>query len=172
MPGFIRRTLPLAAVVVLLLVFTRLFCGLDADRRCGLLIKFDKRFLNPLALRSAVHRRTYYAVLHHVGRRTGIAYDTPVVVKLTSRGLLIPLPYGSNTDWCRNVLIAGGCTVTFRGEQLRLSSPEVIPADIAEVLVPRINAILWRRVGITRYLLLQLTERVGLSTVTVAAQAA
>ncbi|HLZ26417.1 MAG TPA: nitroreductase [Chloroflexota bacterium] len=153
--GIIRRYLSIAILAASLMALFRVISGLDADRRRELTITFNKRVLNPLALRTAAYRRSYYGVVRHIGRRSGLPYDTPVVVKLTPEGVVIPLPYGANTDWCRNVVTAGGCTVKFRGEQYTLGSPEIVPASVAEPLVPKINAMLWRRVGITHYLMLR-----------------
>lgn len=159
--GIPRRTLSIAVLAASLVVFIQAVVGLDADRRRGLLIQLNEHLFNPLAMRTAAYRRTYYGVVHHVGRRSGRTYDAPVVVKFTTRGVLIPLPYGANTDWCRNVLAAGGCAVTFRGQELTLRSPDIIPASVAEPLVPPINAMFWRRVGIRHYLLLRVVEQSG-----------
>jgi hypothetical protein len=78
-----------------------------------------KRVFNPRALRDAARGDTRWAVLHHVGRRSGVAYDTPIDAQLTPEGAVIPLVYGPSVDWCRNVLAAGGCTLTVGGEDLR-----------------------------------------------------
>ena len=170
--GVVRRVLSIAVLAASLVVFIQVVLGLDAVARRGLVIQFNKRVLNPLAIRVSASRRSYYGVLHHVGRGSGKPYDTPVVIKLTTGGVVIPLPYGANTDWCRNVLASGGCEVTFRGQEFRLGSPEIVAASVAEPLVPRINAILWRRVGITHDLLLQSVERIGANGEAALAQAA
>jgi hypothetical protein len=44
--------------------------------------------------------------------------------------------YGPGTDWCRNILAAGHCTLTFDGEALVLAGPDVIRAAIAEPQLP------------------------------------
>lgn len=125
--------------------------GKGTPRR--LAITFNKYVLNPGMLWLAARRPTYYAALHHVGRRSGRSYTTPVVAKLVGAGTaVIPLPYGRDTDWCRNVLAAGGGTLTFKGQEYRLSEPELIDATVGERLVPRPNAWLWHRVGIRQYL--------------------
>lgn len=40
-------------------------------------------------------------------------------------GLVIALTYGPRTDWVRNVLAAGGCTVETRGHLLACHSPRL-----------------------------------------------
>jgi deazaflavin-dependent oxidoreductase (nitroreductase family) len=129
--------------------------------RHGLVRRFNKHILNPFAMWVAAHRRTYYGVLQHVGRRSRKAYSTPVVAKLTTEGVIIPLPYGPDTDWCRNVLAAGGCTLTLNGAEYALTSPRLLAPDVAEPLVPAVNAQIWRRVGIKQYLSLAFASRVA-----------
>jgi deazaflavin-dependent oxidoreductase (nitroreductase family) len=143
----------LAIFVVLVLLLS---VGNRARRR--LIVGFNKRLLNPFMLRIASRRRTYYAALRHVGRRSGRMYVTPVVAKLApDHTVLIPLPYGADTDWCRNVLAAGGGNMTLQGQEYQLTAPEVIDASVAEPLVPEANAWLWHRLGIKHYLRLKVT---------------
>ena len=134
--------------------------GEGAPRR--LAIAFNKHVLNPGMLWLGTRRRTYYAAIHHVGRRSGRTYTTPVVAKLVgNETVVIPLPYGPDTDWCRNVLAAGGGTMTFQGQAYRLSAPELIGAAVGERLVPNANAWIWHRVGVRQYLRLKATPELA-----------
>jgi hypothetical protein len=40
-----------------------------------------------------------YGVLVHRGRRSGKTFRTPVVVRPTNDGFIIPMPWGQGTDW-------------------------------------------------------------------------
>jgi deazaflavin-dependent oxidoreductase (nitroreductase family) len=126
----------------------------DERRRRALVVRFNKRLLNPVMLRLARGRRVYFSRLHHVGRRSGTAYVTPVVAKRTSAGYVIPLPYGADTDWCRNVLAAGRCEIESAGARVELVEPRIVGAAAALPLVPAVNARVWRRFGIDTYLML------------------
>jgi deazaflavin-dependent oxidoreductase (nitroreductase family) len=108
--------------------------------------------LNPFALWLTARRTMYYGVMHHVGRHSGHAYATPVVAKLTPDGVIIPLPYGADTDWCRNVLAARAGTLSFNGTEYPLTQPEIVDADAAGHLVPAATARVWRWIGIRKYL--------------------
>jgi hypothetical protein len=125
---------------------------MDERTRREVIRKFNKRILNPFAIWLVARRPMYYGVLHHTGRRSGKVYDTPVVAKLISAGVIIPLPYGTHTDWLENVLASDGCSLTLNGQDYTLTSPEIIPANIAEPRVPPGNATVWRRAGIKNYL--------------------
>jgi deazaflavin-dependent oxidoreductase (nitroreductase family) len=65
------------------------------------------------------------SALHHVGRRSGRAYVTPLSAYPLGDGFVLGVAY-PEVDWCRNVLAAGKCTLTRNGEQYTLEHPEVI----------------------------------------------
>jgi hypothetical protein len=56
-----------------------------------------------------------FGVIVHRGRRTGRRYRTPVNVFPAGDQYVIALTYGPDTDWVKNVLAAGGCTLLTRG---------------------------------------------------------
>ena len=71
-----------------------------------------------------------YGVISHRGRRSGKVYRTPVVVRPTNDGFIVPMPWGESTDWYRNVWAAGQCTIRWKDRDYSLGDPEVI-ADAA-----------------------------------------
>jgi deazaflavin-dependent oxidoreductase (nitroreductase family) len=64
-----------------------------------------------------------FGVIVHRGRRTGREYRTPVNVFPAGDQYVIALTYGPDTDWVKNVLAAGGCTLLTRGRPVRLTDP-------------------------------------------------
>jgi deazaflavin-dependent oxidoreductase (nitroreductase family) len=66
-----------------------------------------------------------FGVVHHVGRRSGRHYRTPVNLFPVEGGYVIALTYGSGTDWLKNVLAAGGCEIETRGRRVRCTDPQV-----------------------------------------------
>jgi deazaflavin-dependent oxidoreductase (nitroreductase family) len=66
-----------------------------------------------------------FAMLEHTGRRSRKHYRTPVMLFRQPDGYAIALTYGPNTDWVKNVLAAGGCTVLLRGREIRLTAPDL-----------------------------------------------
>jgi deazaflavin-dependent oxidoreductase (nitroreductase family) len=89
---------------------------------------FARRWLNPwvLHLRLAGGRRSPLGLVHHVGRRSGRAYATPLAVHRRGGRLFVPLTYGPNARWCLNVRAAGSCLVSLRGQRLSAARPRVI----------------------------------------------
>jgi (hydroxyamino)benzene mutase len=85
------------------------------------------RVFNPLVLSVAGTRfLRLYGVIEHHGRRSGTAYRTPVVVRPTSDGFIVPMPWGERTDWYRNVRAAGECVIRWKGRDYPLVQPELI----------------------------------------------
>jgi deazaflavin-dependent oxidoreductase (nitroreductase family) len=66
-----------------------------------------------------------FGVVHHVGRRSGRTYATPVNVFPVDGHFIVALTYGHQTDWLRNVMAAGGCELEVRGRRVRCVDPEV-----------------------------------------------
>ncbi|KAA1249280.1 nitroreductase family deazaflavin-dependent oxidoreductase [Mycobacterium simiae] len=97
---------------------------------------FNKHLLNPAMMRMAGRKHWYAAVIEHVGRHSGKKYATPVVAEQASDGFIIPLPYGTHTDWLRNVLAAGQATIRVHGETYEAVAPQIIDAATA---APRLN---------------------------------
>ena len=65
------------------------------------------------------------AALHHVGRRSGRPYITPLSAYPLGDGFVLAVAY-PHVDWCDNVLTAGKCTLTWNGQEYALERPEVI----------------------------------------------
>jgi hypothetical protein len=63
------------------------------------------------------------SVVVHRGRRRGLTYRTPLGAFQLGDMLVIGLMYGE-TDWCRNVLAAGGGELLQRGRSWSLINPD------------------------------------------------
>jgi deazaflavin-dependent oxidoreductase (nitroreductase family) len=148
-------TIAVVAGSAVALVIIGFFHEAGRQRLLPLLRPLLKGVINPQTLRAVARGESGYAVVHHFGRRSGRPYQTPVEAYRTAEGTLILLPYGPVTDWSRNVLAAGQCTVTVEGQDLALSAPVVVPASVVEARVPADVARRWHRQGIAHYLWLK-----------------
>jgi deazaflavin-dependent oxidoreductase (nitroreductase family) len=68
----------------------------------------------------------WFGIVIHTGRRSGRVYRTPVNAFRDGDDYLIALTYGTQTDWVRNVLAAGRCSLVTRGREVRLTRPLVV----------------------------------------------
>lgn len=66
-----------------------------------------------------------FSIVRHVGRRSGRAYETPVVVARVPDGFVVELTYGPDVDWHRNMTAAGSCVVVHRGVDHYIDRVEV-----------------------------------------------
>jgi deazaflavin-dependent oxidoreductase (nitroreductase family) len=106
------------------------------------LARFNRIVTNRIARRVA-GRAPGFAIVEHVGRRSGRTYRTPVnIFRNGEDRYVIALTYGRDSQWVRNVLAAGGAEVVTRGRRMRLVEPVVIrdqqrtmmPAGVRSVL--------------------------------------
>ena len=96
-----------------------------------------------------------YGVIEHRGRRTGKVFRTPVVVRPTKDGFVVPMPWGERTDWYRNVRAAGGCVIRWKSRDYPMVQPEVIDAAAAGAAFGAFQRAMAARFGIARYLRLR-----------------
>jgi deazaflavin-dependent oxidoreductase (nitroreductase family) len=76
-----------------------------------------KHTLNRLTTRVARSRHGPFALVRHVGRRSGRVYETPVILARVPGGFVAELTYGPDVDWYKNIVAAGGCTVLHHGTE-------------------------------------------------------
>ena len=77
------------------------------------LIKRYNKLTRPMRVRFA-GRSGLVAAVHHVGRRSGTPYNTPVIAHRSVDEVIIPLPYGTDVDWLRNLLAARSTSTGLR----------------------------------------------------------
>ena len=95
----------------------------------GILWRLVRR-TTALMLPFAGHRwNPIFAVLEHRGRRTGRQYATPIAVRRVGHGFVIALAFGAQVDWYRNLVVAGGGSLRWRGQTYHIGAPELIDAD-------------------------------------------
>jgi deazaflavin-dependent oxidoreductase (nitroreductase family) len=74
-----------------------------------------------------------YSIVRHVGRRSGRQYQNPVSAYPLGDGFVIPVLYGADSQWVRNVMAAERFTVRTKGRDHLLERPEIIhPAQALE----------------------------------------
>jgi deazaflavin-dependent oxidoreductase (nitroreductase family) len=66
--------------------------------------------------------------VRHVGRTSGREYRNPVSAYPLGDGFVIPVLYGAQSQWVRNVMAAGRFTLRTKGRDYQLERPELIPA--------------------------------------------
>ena len=107
------------------------------------------RVLGPFA-----RRLPGFAVLAHVGRRSGRVHRTPVNLFRDGNRYVIALTYGADSQWVRNVMAAGEVWVVTRGRTIHLVEPEIVH-DPGRSLVPAAVRPMLRAVGVSDFMVLR-----------------
>jgi deazaflavin-dependent oxidoreductase (nitroreductase family) len=108
---------------------------------------FNKHVTNRILRRFANSSRGPFAILGHVGRRSGKPYETVIWVWPTREGFVIALTYGTRVDWYRNMVAAGGGTVFWHRRRYTVGKPELIDADAALPAFPAPFRLIFRTLG-------------------------
>jgi deazaflavin-dependent oxidoreductase (nitroreductase family) len=92
------------------------------------------RLVNPVTRRFAGWMPGF-ALLTYQGRKSGRTYCTPINVFRRGQHYVFALTYGSESQWVKNVIAAGGCQMRRMGRDVRLVEPELI-VDPSARLIP------------------------------------
>jgi deazaflavin-dependent oxidoreductase (nitroreductase family) len=85
--------------------------------------------LDRLTIRAARAGVGPFSLIRHVGRRTGRVYETPLILAPTSGGFIAELTYGTDVQWYRNIVAAGGCVVVVKRTEYVIDRIEPYPPD-------------------------------------------
>ncbi|WP_405987995.1 hypothetical protein [Streptomyces sp. NBC_00986] len=89
-----------------------------------------------------------YSIVRHVGRTSGREYRNPVSAYPLGDGFVIPVLYGTQSQWVRNAMATGGFTLRTKGRDYLLERPEIIPPAQALVCFPPVMRRVTRSRGI------------------------
>jgi len=117
------------------------------------LARFNRLVTNPV-LGPVARRLPGFAIVSHIGRRSGHVYRTPVNLFRAEDRYVIALTYGSDSQWVRNVLAAGAVDIETRGQRLHLVEPEVVH-DAQRSLVPKPVRRILRLANVSEFMLLR-----------------
>lgn len=100
------------------------------------------------------------AQIHHVGRRSGKSYLTPVGVRVDGDVAMIPLTFGNQSDWARNIRAAGTCGLRANGTTYCGARPHFVDSTDAapRTAFSAIERGLFRMLGIKQYMRLELVQ--------------
>jgi len=118
------------------------------------------RILNPLMRKLAGRRHVRMAAaIRHVGRKSGRAFMTPAGARVSGGVAVIPLTFGNQSDWSKNVWAAGGCSITADGRDYVADEPEFVDRrDAGPLLAATFGPVTragFRLLGIKQYLRLR-----------------
>ena len=117
------------------------------------LLRAISRATAPISRRLAGHRfLPLWAVLRHPGRRTGREYAVPVAIRATEDAFVIAIPFGERTQWVRNVVDAGGCTIRWQAAEHPATAPAIIGYEEAAPAFSPMQQWILHRAGVSRFI--------------------
>ncbi|MFP3913912.1 MAG: nitroreductase family deazaflavin-dependent oxidoreductase [Actinomycetota bacterium] len=117
----------------------------------GAVARFNRYVTNPIARRVAGWAPGF-CILEHVGRRSGRRYRIPLNLCRADGGFVFALTYGPDTDWVKNVMAAGGCSIRHRRRHYGLTRPRFLPTEEGMSHMPPPVRAMLRLVGVTEFL--------------------
>ena len=116
----------------------------------------NKRFTNKILIHISGKRFGHFAILSHVGRKSGKLYQIPIIAEPTENGFVIALTYGKEVDWYKNVMAEGACSLKWKNKDYSLINPEFIDQETGVMAFPALFRSVLRKQGIQYYLRLDI----------------
>ncbi len=121
------------------------------------------KILNPLVKKVAGRKHMSMAArVYHTGRRSGRTYETSTGARLAGDVFVIPLTFGTESDWCRNLVAAGGGRIRLKARTYEVASPEVFAWEANRPLVksayPAVMRLMLKGLGIKALLRLDIVS--------------
>jgi deazaflavin-dependent oxidoreductase (nitroreductase family) len=89
----------------------------------------NKHVTNKLLIHIAGKKFGHFAILSHIGRKSGKLYKTPIIAEPIEGGFVIALTYGKKVDWLANVMAKSYCDLFWKKKNYRLINPMIIDRD-------------------------------------------
>ena len=122
---------------------------------------FNKHYFNRLIRLFAGKSITPFAVIRHIGRRSGKPYETPIIVEPLDDGFVIALTYGPEVDWYRNIQAADHSALVWHGQTYTLDKPQTVAPETALPAFPVPLRPLLRLFGTQHFVRVQAHKRIS-----------
>jgi len=108
---------------------------------------FNKYVTNRILYRFTRLSHGPFAIVYHIGRRSGKPYETVFWVWQMREGFVVALTYGPMVDWCRNLEAANGGSIYWHKRHYAVGRPELIATEKALTAFPTFFRFLFRTFG-------------------------
>jgi deazaflavin-dependent oxidoreductase (nitroreductase family) len=93
------------------------------------IVTINKYIINPLFRHLAGKTNTWFALVYHVGRKSGKTYQTPIIVRQVDEGFIVALTYGPTASWYQNVLAAKKCKIFWHRKKYAIQAVEMVTQE-------------------------------------------
>jgi deazaflavin-dependent oxidoreductase (nitroreductase family) len=116
----------------------------------------NKQVTNKLMIHISGKRLGHFAILGHVGRKSGTLYRIPIIAEPFQNGFVIALTYGKKVDWYANVAARGSCSLRWKNREYQLVHPEFIDREAGLTAFPAVFRSGLKAMGIKDFLKLEI----------------
>ena len=120
--------------------------------------RLNRRFTNRL-LMPVAKRTKGFAIVNHVGRRSGKHYQTPLNYFPDGDDVIIALTYGPDTDWLANIA-SGPATFEVRGSRRPIEGFEMVERAEAWPVMPAFVRFLLNGISVHDFVRLSLGSEI------------
>jgi deazaflavin-dependent oxidoreductase (nitroreductase family) len=118
----------------------------------------NKYVTNKILIHISGKKSGHFAILSHLGRKSGKLYRIPIIAEPFENGFVIALTYGRKVDWLANVRAKGGCSLHWKNNEYALVQPEFIDKEIGLGAFPAVIRSGLRFMGIKDFLKLEIQQ--------------
>jgi deazaflavin-dependent oxidoreductase (nitroreductase family) len=122
------------------------------------ILTLNKYVGNPLFMHIAGKTNTSFAVITHIGRKSGKLFKTPIIVRRVDEGFVAALTYGPTVNWYQNIVKAQHCIVLWHNKQYTSNKIESISTEKGLAAFPFPFNIVLKKRGTKDFILLK-TEK-------------
>ncbi len=98
---------------------------------------FNKHVTNKILIHIAGKKFDPFAVLSHIGRKSGNVYRIPVIAEPVENGFVIALTYGKKVDWYENIRARGTCSIRRKNKDYNLIHLEFVDKEVGLAAFPK-----------------------------------
>lgn len=111
-----------------------------------------KHMINRLTIRHAGSASSHFAILRHVGRRSGKPFETPIMVARLGEDFVLALTYGPKVDWYRNLQANGKGTLIWHGKAYPIEAVEPLERSVGLRTHPLHERVILRILNVRQFL--------------------
>jgi len=112
----------------------------------------NKYATNKLLIHISGKKFGHFAILCHVGRKTGKVYRIPIIAEPMENAFVIALTYGKKVNWLSNVLARGSCSLVWKNIEYTLHTPTFIDKAVGLTAFPPFFQMGLKMMGVQYYL--------------------
>jgi deazaflavin-dependent oxidoreductase (nitroreductase family) len=117
---------------------------------------FNKYVTNKVLIHISGKKFGHFAILSHVGRKSGKLYRIPIIAEPVENGFVIALTYGKKVDWYANVKAKGHCSLQWKNRDYQLINPKFVDKEIGLKAFPKFVRSALKMAGIEYFLRLEI----------------